>query len=89
MWPDNSSFPEKRVEVGGLCPYLPEMLPTENQGEDREVEMKAQDTTYSDEVLKDCIAESADAREACRLADQKIRALEKKLERLSAKLKSD
>jgi hypothetical protein len=48
--------------------------------------MKAQDSKFSEEVLKDCIAESADAREACRLADQKIRALEKKLERLSVKL---
>ncbi len=45
--------------------------------------MKIYDTTFSKKQLTDCIRESSDAGEVCRLALQKIRALEKKVDRLS------
>ena len=44
--------------------------------------MKVQDTTFSKEQLVDCAHYSADAAEACRLALNKIRALELKIKRL-------
>ena len=47
-----------------------------------EVVMKVQDTTFSKEQLVDCAQYSADAAEACRLALNKIRALELKIARL-------
>lgn len=50
--------------------------------------MKVNDAKFSKAHLLDCIDESADAGEICRLALQKIRALEKKIERISIKKKS-
>ena len=47
--------------------------------------MKIYDTTFSKKQLKECMRESSDAGEICRLALQKIRALEKKVGRLSEK----
>jgi hypothetical protein len=44
--------------------------------------MKAYDTKFSKSHLVDCINESADSAETCRLALRKIRALEKKIERI-------
>ncbi|MBT8369340.1 MAG: hypothetical protein KJO34_00125 [Deltaproteobacteria bacterium] len=45
--------------------------------------MKIYDTTFSKKQLTECMRESSDAGEICRLALQKIRALEKKVGRLS------
>jgi hypothetical protein len=50
--------------------------------------MKSQDTTFSKAHLKDCISESSDASETCALALKKIRALEKKIERISTHQRS-
>lgn len=50
--------------------------------------MKSQDATFSKAHLKDCINESSDASETCALALKKIRALEKKIERISTHKKS-
>ena len=47
--------------------------------------MKIYDTAFSKKQLTECMQESSDAREICRLALQKIRALEKKVDRLSEK----
>jgi hypothetical protein len=47
--------------------------------------MKAYDEKFSKAHLLDCINESADSAEICRLAFKKIRALEKKIERISSK----
>lgn len=44
--------------------------------------MKVKDTTFSKDQLVDCAQHSADAAEICRLALNKIRALEVKIERL-------
>ena len=49
--------------------------------------MKAQDTKFSKFHLVDCMNESNDAAEICGLALKKIRALEKKIKRLSVKSK--
>jgi hypothetical protein len=45
--------------------------------------MKVYDEKFSKAHLLDCINESADSGEICRLALKKIRALEKKIERIS------
>jgi hypothetical protein len=50
--------------------------------------MKVKDTTFSKEQLVDCAQNSADAAETCRLALNKIRALEVKIERLGKADKS-
>jgi hypothetical protein len=49
----------------------------------QEAEMKAQDTKFSKEILIDCMNESKEAAEACRLALKKVEALERKVERLA------
>ena len=49
--------------------------------------MKAYDTKFSKSHLVDCMNQSDDSAEICGLALKKIRALEKKIERLSAKKK--
>jgi hypothetical protein len=48
----------------------------------REVVMNVKDTKFSKQQLVDCAQHSADAAETCRLALNKIRALEVKIERL-------
>ena len=48
----------------------------------REVVMKVKDTTFNKDQLVDCAQHSADAAEICRLALNKIRALEIKIARL-------
>jgi hypothetical protein len=50
--------------------------------------MKAYDEKFSRAHLLDCINESVDSAEICRLALKKIRALEKKIDRISIKKKS-
>jgi hypothetical protein len=50
-----------------------------------EVKMKVYDEKFSKAHLLDCINESADSAEICRLALKRIRALEKKIERISSK----
>jgi len=49
--------------------------------------MKAQDTKFSKSHLIECMNESNDSAEICGLALKKIRALEKKIDRISAKRK--
>jgi hypothetical protein len=50
-----------------------------------EVKMKVYDEKFSKAHLLDCINESADSAEICRLALKRIRALEKKIERILSK----
>ena len=49
------------------------------------IKMKVYDEKFSKVHLLDCINESADSAEICSLALKKIRALEKKIERISSK----
>jgi hypothetical protein len=50
--------------------------------------MKSHDAKFSKSQLVDCVNESDDSAEICRLALKKIRALEKKIERISTTRKT-
>jgi hypothetical protein len=50
--------------------------------------MKSHDAKFSKSQLVNCMNESADSAEICRLALKKIRALEKKIERISTTRKT-
>ena len=49
--------------------------------------MKSHDAKFAKSQLVECMIESADSSEICGLALKKIRALEKKIERISSKKK--